>query len=162
MGGVPGAASRGLAEDPTGSFSLCRIGEALGALGRHTEALDYLTRALRKHEQELRADTASLFNRLAVVEDRGRICKILASLGKPDAPATCGRATAFAGAITVDPSHAFPRAFLALVWSEMGSAYEMLAGRHHRRGGSAGLSVAARDRYRRSHEIWADLRRAVW
>ncbi len=149
----------GLAEDPTGSFTLCRVGEALGALGRHQEALDHLTRALRKHEQDLRADTASLYNRLAVVEDRGRICSTLASLGRPDAPASCARATAFGAAITVEPGHAFPRAFLAAAWTQVGVAYETLA----RRPGVAPADrrdyrLAARDRHRRSHEIWADLK----
>ena len=33
----------GLADNPTGSFDLCRVGEALAALGRHEEALGYLT-----------------------------------------------------------------------------------------------------------------------
>jgi eukaryotic-like serine/threonine-protein kinase len=149
----------GLAEDSTGSFSLCRVGEALGALGRHQEALGYLRRALRRHEQELRADTASLFSRLAVVEDLGRICKTLASLGRPDALAACARATAFAQAIIVEPSHAFPRAFLAAVWSNMGEAYETMAGRP----GTAAADrrnyrLAARERHRRSHEIWSDLK----
>ena len=145
-------------EDSSATFSLCRVGEALAALGRHDEALGYLNQALRKHERELRADTANLFSRLAVVEDLGRICKSLASLGRPDAPAACGRTTTFATAIAVEPGHAFPRAFLAAAWSDVGAAYESLARQ-------AGISpamrreyrLAARDRHRRSHEIWADL-----
>jgi non-specific serine/threonine protein kinase/serine/threonine-protein kinase len=147
-----------LAEDSTGSFNLCRVGEALGALGRHEEALGYLRLALRKHERELRADTVSLFSRLAVVEDLGRVCQNLASLGWPDAPAACARATRFAEGIVVEPSHAFPRAFLAAVWSDVGEAYETLAGRS---GGTEedrrDYSLAAMERHRRSHEIWSDL-----
>ncbi|MBA3895153.1 MAG: tetratricopeptide repeat protein [Gemmatimonadales bacterium] len=100
-----------LAEDSTGSFSLCRVGEALAGLGRDAEALGYLKRALRRHEQELRADTVNLFTRLAVVEDLARICKVLARLGRSDAPAGCARTTAFAEGISVEPDHAFPRAF---------------------------------------------------
>jgi non-specific serine/threonine protein kinase/serine/threonine-protein kinase len=148
----------GLAENPTGSFFLCRIGEALGALDRHEEALGYLRRALRRHEQELRADTANLFTRLAVVEDLGRICKSTAGLGRPEASAACARATAFAEAIAVEPTHAFPRAFLAAVWTEIGEAHDTLAGRP-----ATGASdrrthrVAARERHHRSHEIWSDL-----
>jgi serine/threonine protein kinase/tetratricopeptide (TPR) repeat protein len=148
-----------LAEDTTGSFNLCRVGEALGALGRHEEALGYLRRALRKHERELRADSVSLFSRLAVVEDLGRVCKNLASLGRPDAPAACARVTRFAEAIVVEPSHAFPRAFLAAVWSDVGEAYETLAGRSGgTEEGRRGYSLAARERHRRSHEIWSDLK----
>jgi non-specific serine/threonine protein kinase/serine/threonine-protein kinase len=147
-----------LAEDSTGSFNLCRVGEALGALGRHEQALGYLRRALRKHEQDLRADTVSLFNRLAVVEDLGRVCKTLSSLGRPDAPAACARATAFAQAIIVEPSHAWPRAFLAAAWSDMGEAYETLAGRAATtEADRRGYPLAAMEGHRRSHEIWSDL-----
>ena len=148
----------GLAEDSTGSFSLCRVGEALAGLGRDEEALGYLRRALRRHEQELRADTVNLFTRLAVVEDLARICKLLARLGRPDAPAACSRTTGFAEGISVEPSHAFPRAFVAVAWSGMGEAYETLA-----RGGATvpadrrSYRLAAREKHRRSHEIWADL-----
>jgi tetratricopeptide (TPR) repeat protein len=146
-----------LAENPGGAF-VCRVGEALAALGRDEEALGYFRTALQRHERDLRADTADLFSRLAVVEDLGRVCKSLATLGRSDAPAACGRSTAFAERIVVEPSHAFPRAFLAAAWTQMGVAYEVLA----RRAGAAGMDhrdyrLTAVERYRRSHEIWADL-----
>jgi tetratricopeptide (TPR) repeat protein/tRNA A-37 threonylcarbamoyl transferase component Bud32 len=147
-----------LAEDSTGSFSLCRVGEALGALGRHEEALGYLRPALQRHERDLRADTANLFHRLAVVEDLGRICKTLATLGRPDAPAACARTTTFAAAIAVEPTHAFPRAFLAAIWTAVGEAHETLADRPSTAGADR-LShrLAAREGHRRSQEIWSDL-----
>jgi eukaryotic-like serine/threonine-protein kinase len=149
----------GLAEDSTSSFNLCRVGEALAALGLHEEALGYLRRALRRHEQELRADTGSLFTRLAVVEDLGRVCKTVASLGRPDAPAACARTTAFAEGITVEPSHAFPRAFLAAAWSDVGEAYETMAGRPAAAAADRrNYRLAARERHSRSHEIWSDLK----
>jgi non-specific serine/threonine protein kinase/serine/threonine-protein kinase len=146
------------AQDSTGSFQ-CRIGEALAALGRHEEALPYFTRAVRGHLRELRADTANLYSRLTVVEDLGRTCKSLAALGRPSASAACVRATAFAEAISVEPSHAFPRAFLAATWSAVGEAYERLAGQANvatedRRD----YQLAAMDRYRRSRDIWHDLK----
>jgi tetratricopeptide (TPR) repeat protein len=148
----------GLAEDSTSSFALCRVGEALGALGRHEEALGYLSRALRKHQQELRADTVSLFSRLAVVEDMGRICKTLATLSRPDAPAACAKTTAFATAIAVEPGHAFPRAFLAAAWSDLGNAYETLAARPTAsEADRRDYRLAAMERHRTSHEIWSDL-----
>jgi tetratricopeptide (TPR) repeat protein len=146
------------AEDSTGSFNLCRVGEALGALGRHEEALGYLRSALGKHERELRADTASLFSRLAVVEDLGRICKSTARLGRPEASAACVRATAFAEAIAVEPTHAFPRAFLAAVWTEIAEAHDTLAGRPATGASDRRIHrVAAGEQHRRSHEIWSDL-----
>jgi hypothetical protein len=145
------------AEDTTGSFQ-CQLGEALAALGRHEEALGYFTRAVRGHQRELRADTASLFNRLAVVEDLGRICKTLAVLGRPDASAACARATAFAEAISVEPSHAWPRAFLAATGTDVGTAYETLAGRPATSAADRReYRLAARKQHRKSHEIWSDL-----
>jgi tetratricopeptide (TPR) repeat protein len=147
----------GFAEDTTSSFQ-CRLGEALAALGRHEEALGYFTRAVRGHQRELRADTASLFNRLAVVEDLGRICKTLAVLGRPDASAACARATAFAEAISVEPSHAWPRAFLAATGTDVGTAYETLAGRPATAAADRReYRLAAREQHRKSHEIWSDL-----
>ncbi|HEU4525607.1 MAG TPA: protein kinase [Gemmatimonadales bacterium] len=148
----------GLAQNPEGAFDMCRVGEALAALGRHQEALGYFDTALRRHERELRADTADLVSRLAVLEDLGRVCKSLATLGRPDAPTACGRSTRFAERITVAPTHAFPRAFLAAAWTEMGGAYEALA----RRPGTGATDrkvyrAAAVEQYRKSHEIWADL-----
>lgn len=148
-----------LAENPTGSFLLCRVGEALAALGRYQEALGYLQRALGKHEQELRVDTASLFNRLAVLEDRGRICQTLASLRRPDAPVACASVTAFAEGIKVEPTHAFPRAFLATAWTNMGKAYEVLSrGKAGSPSDRQSFRTATLDRHRRSYEIWADLK----
>ena len=149
----------GLVDNPAGSFDLCRVGEALAALGRHEEALGYLSRALQRHERELRADTAGLVRRLAIVEDLGRVCKSLAILGRPDAPAACSRTTAFADRIVVEPSHAFPRAFLAAAWTDMGHAYDTLAARHSTSGADRrDYRFAAVERYRRSHEIWRDLK----
>jgi hypothetical protein len=119
--------------------------------------LGYFTRAVRGHQRELRADTASLFNRLAVVEDLGRICKTLAVLGRPDASAACARATAFAEAISVEPGHAWPRAFLAATRTDVGTAYETLAGRPATSADRREYRLAAREQHRRSHEIWSDL-----
>ena len=148
----------GLAENPKGAF-VCRVGEALAALGRHQEALGYLTTAIQRHERELRADTANLFNRLAVLEDLGRVCTSLGILGRPDAPAACTRTSAFAERIVVEPGHAFPRAFLAAIWTGLGSAYDTLAaGPGTSAADRRDYRFAALERYRRSHEIWTDLK----
>jgi tetratricopeptide (TPR) repeat protein/tRNA A-37 threonylcarbamoyl transferase component Bud32 len=148
-----------LAENPAASFYLCRVGEALAALDRSEDALGYLQRALRRHEEELRADSVSLFTRLAIVEDLGRICKVVARLGRADASAACRRATTFTEGITVEPTHAFPRAFIAAAWSDMGEAYETLGRRESAPlGERRTFLAAATDRHRRSHEIWIDLK----
>jgi serine/threonine protein kinase/tetratricopeptide (TPR) repeat protein len=145
------------AADPKGAF-ICRVGEALAALGKHQQALPYFTVALQRHERELKADTANLFNRLAVVEDLGRACKSVAILGHPDAAAACRRAAAFADGIVVEPGHAFPRAILATAWTDMGRAYDTLAARHSTpEADRRDYRVSAVERYRRSREIWTDL-----
>jgi hypothetical protein len=59
----------------------------------------------------------------------------------------------------VEPSHAFPRAFLAAIWTGLGRAYDTLAGAP---GASAAdrrdYRFAAVERYQKSHEIWMDLK----
>jgi eukaryotic-like serine/threonine-protein kinase len=146
-----------LARDP-GSAFICRIGEALSHLGRHQEALGYYREALRRHHTQLRADTANLLRRLAVAEDDGRVCKTLAILRRDDAAAACRETSRSIGAISVEPEHAFPRAFLAAVWTTLGEAYETMAARAT---GSPeerqGYRAAALTMHRRSLEIWTDL-----
>jgi tetratricopeptide (TPR) repeat protein len=146
-----------LAEDSSGTFIVCRIGEALDHLGRHEEALDHFRRALAAHFRDFRADTTLLQNKLAIVEDQGRICKTLASLGRADAPDACAQATRSAAAITVDSSYAFPRAFVAAAFTDVGDAYEILAGR--RGANRQTYLAAATDVHGRSRAIWADLAR---
>jgi len=146
-----------LSHHPGNAF-VCRIGESLSHLGRHEEALGYYREALRRHHAELRADTANLVRRLAVAEDDGRVCKTLAILGRSEAAATCGQASRSIEAITVEPDYAFPRAFLAAVWTTLGEAYEVLAARsasspaQRREYQAAGLAL-----HRRSLDIWTDL-----
>ncbi len=137
---------------------VCRIGEALGHLGRHAEALGYYRLALERHHAELRADTANLLRRLAVAEDDGRVCKTLATLGRPDAPTACGQASQSIAKIIVDSSYAFPRALLASVWTDLGQGYETLAGRRVPSAPERGdYRTAALAMHRRSLEIWTDL-----
>ncbi len=137
---------------------VCRIGEALGHLGRHAEALGYYRLALERHHAELRADTANLLRRLSVAEDDGRVCKTLATLGRPDAPTACGQASQSIAKIIVDSNYAFPRALLASVWTDLGQGYETLAGRRVPSAPERGdYRTAALAMHRRSLEIWTDL-----
>ena len=144
-----------LAEDSTGWFTLCRIGEALAALGREKEALTFLTRALRKHAQELRADTANLFTRLAIVEDRVRNVQRDARPARRAGVLGAARSSA---KIAVEPNHAFARAFLArpgAIWAKRSSASRDV---RSLRGRSADYRLAASEQFRRSRDIWADLK----
>jgi non-specific serine/threonine protein kinase/serine/threonine-protein kinase len=142
-----------------GSAFVCRIGEALSHLGRHEEALGYYREALRRHHAELRADTANLVRRLAVAEDDGRVCQTLAILGRREAATACRQTSRSIAAIAIEPDHAFPRAFLAAVWTSLGEGYETLAARGP---GSAAerrdYRVAALAMHRHSLEIWTDLK----
>jgi tetratricopeptide (TPR) repeat protein/tRNA A-37 threonylcarbamoyl transferase component Bud32 len=147
-----------LALSPTGSFHLCRVGEALGHLGRHEEALSHFRRALTLHYRELRADTAGLISKLAVLEDQGRICKTLATLGRTEGSAACVEASRSARGITVDSGYAFPRAFIAAAFTDVGDAYEMMAGRRRTAATDRrDYLAAALDVRRRSRAIWVDL-----
>ncbi len=146
-----------VARNPKTPF-VCRVGEALGHLGRHAEALGYYRLALERHHAELRADTANLLRRLAVAEDDGRVCKTLATLARPDAPTACGQASQSIAKITVDSSYAFPRALLASVWTNLGEGYEMLVRRQARSVTvNEDYRTAALAMHRRSLDIWTDL-----
>ena len=93
------------------------------------------------------------------MEDLGRVCKSLAILGRQDAPAACRRTAAFGDRIMVEPTHAFPRAMLAVAWTDMGRAYDTLAARHSTpEADRRDYRFAAVERYRRSYEIWKDLK----
>jgi hypothetical protein len=78
--------------------------------------------------------------------------------GRPEAPTTCREASQSILKITVDSSYAFPRAFLAAVWTNLGEGYETLAGRAGRSTPQhADYQRAAFLMHRRSLEIWTDL-----
>ena len=147
------------AADSTGGF-VCRIGEALVELGRHEEGLGYFRRALTVHLKDLRTDTVNLFRKLAVLEDEARICKTLARLERPDAPDNCRRATSFMDAIEVEPEHAFPRAFMAAAWTNLGDAYAIMGtvmGPAAPPADRRSYRAAALEMHARSLATWTDL-----
>lgn len=147
-----------LAEDPEAPFSLLRVGDALEHLGRREEALAYYRHALRNHLKELQADPADLYKRLAVAEERTRICQTLVGLGQAEGAPACAEAVSFMAATQVEPAHAWPRAFSGALWSQLGAAYAVLAVQPSTsRADARTYRVASRDGYRRSLEIWTDL-----
>jgi tetratricopeptide (TPR) repeat protein len=149
---------RNLAESPNSGFNQYRAGQALMHLGRPVDALSHFRRALQYHQQEYQADTASLFNQLTLAMDQSGVCKALSRVGGPDAAGTCGRTAAYVLAIPVEPAHAFARSHLAGIWFELGEAYEDLARRSSTQSERHPHRTAARDMYRRSREIWFDLK----
>ncbi len=147
-----------LAVEPNSGFNQLRAGEALAQLGRHTEALGRLRRALELHTAEFKADSGSLFNRLTLAADHAAICKTLAALARPEAVAACARTASFIAATPVEPTHAFPRAHFAAIWSDLGDAYDALAAAPTTPGADRRAHrVRAREMYGRSVEIWTDL-----
>ncbi len=148
-----------LAAEPNSGLNQFRVGEALGHLGRHREALEYFRSARRFNIEDLGRDPGNLFNRLALAGDHAWVCKTLAALARPaEAAAACVETASFVDSTRVEPDHAFPRAYFAAIWFDLGEAYDSLAAlpatpraerRTHR--------VAALNMYRRSSEIWSDL-----
>jgi eukaryotic-like serine/threonine-protein kinase len=148
-----------LAEDSTSGLNHFRVGEALAHLRRREEALGHFREALRIHAKELRADSANLFKRLAFAQAQSEVCQMLAGLARSNAGATCAGTASFITATPVEPTHAFPRAFFAALWSDLGEAYDTLAVRRMTPAAdSRNYRMAARDMYRRSAEIWSDLK----
>jgi tetratricopeptide (TPR) repeat protein len=143
---------------PNSGMNQFRVGEALGHLGRHREALDYFRRARDYQFQDLRADPGNLLQRLAVAGDDAWICKTLAALASTEAEAACATTARFVDSTRVEPDHAFPRAYFAAIWFDLGEAYDTLTAR---RVGPAqsrrAHQEAALTMYRRSSEIWSDL-----
>jgi non-specific serine/threonine protein kinase/serine/threonine-protein kinase len=139
-------------------FSNLRAGEALMALHRPAEALPQYREALRLHEAELRADSANLYKKLAVLDDRLKVCQALAALHRPEAPAACASVAALMTATPVEPTNAFPRAMYGGTYSQLGDAYDSLAAqaalsRVRRRA----YRAEALGLYRQSAAIWRDL-----
>ena len=73
-------------------------------------------------------------------------------------PRPAARPRRFVGAIAVEPEYAFPRAFMAAAWTNVGDAYETMAARpgvpapdRH------GYLAAALETHRKSLAIWSDL-----
>ncbi len=150
----------GLAEDSTGAFGFCRLGEALGALGRHEESLGYLRRALRLHEQR-----AAGRHRQPVhpTGDGGGFGTHLQGRRPPRAAGRAGRmrqeqrlrrrrspwtrATPFPGRFSRRPGPTWVRPMKP--WPAV-----LPAAAEDRRN----YRLAARERHRKSHEIWSDLK----
>ena len=147
-----------LAAEPNSGFNQFRVGEALGNLGRHREALEHFQRALGFHTKDLRTDPGSLFNRLAIAGDRSWICKTLTALARPEAASACAETASFVEKTPVEPDHAFPRAYFADIWFNLGAAYDSMAARSATPAGQRRAHrMAALNMYRRSSELWSDL-----
>jgi tetratricopeptide (TPR) repeat protein len=149
---------RMLAAEPKSGFNQLRVGEALAHLGRHREALEYFQRALQFHIEDLHRDPGNLVNRLAVAGDDAWICKSLAALARPEAAAACAETAAFVDSTRVEADHAFPRAYFADIWFDLGEAHDILASRPAAPTAERGAHrIAALNMYRRSSKIWSDL-----
>ena len=149
-----------LAAEPNSGMNHFRVGEALGNLGRHHEALEHFRRALGLHTKDLRADPGNLLHRLTIAGDRCWSCKTLTALARPEAPSACAETASFVEETSVEPDHAFPRAYFAAIWFDLGEAYDRMAARPATPAGQRQAHrVAALNMYRRSNEIWSDLAR---
>jgi hypothetical protein len=109
--------------------------------------------------QQYRGDSGNLFKRLQLMESQNKVCGVLGTIAPKEADAECGRAARFMNATTLDPSNAGFLGYLAGQYFDMGGVYDTLASRS--RASKAEVRrfrEAAVDMYRRSSEIWSDLR----
>jgi len=108
---------------------------------------------------EYRADPANLYKRLQLMESQNKICGVLGRITPKEAEPECARAARFMNATVLEPTNAGYRGYLAGQYSEMGQAYDSLASRPSvSRADARSFQQAALDMYRRSSEIWTDLR----
>jgi tetratricopeptide (TPR) repeat protein len=143
------------------TFQLVRVGNVLARLGEHEQALVYYRRAETLSEREVAADPENLWKRGALIETRAFTCAALAGMGRhgPLAQA-CGGTAAMIEETTVEPTNAVLRAAFARSYTAMADAYGTLAGdRRSSSGQRRSYSRTARDLYRKSVAIWADMRR---
>jgi tetratricopeptide (TPR) repeat protein len=141
------------------ALSLVRVGDMEMRLRRPAQALSRYRQALAIGAEQLRADSANLVKRLQLMESQAKICRALGAATPERAEAECSRAAALMNAMVLEPSNAGYRGYLAGQYSDMGQAYDSLAA--HRPPSSPDgrrFRVAALEMYRRSSEIWSDLR----
>jgi len=141
------------------AINLVRVADMETRLGRLTKALSAYRQAMAMAIVEYRADSANLYKRLQLMESQNKICGVLGRITPKEAEPECARAARFMNATVLEPTNAGYRGYLAGQYSEMGQAYDSLASR---RSGSVAearrFQGAALDMYRRSSEIWTDLR----
>jgi non-specific serine/threonine protein kinase/serine/threonine-protein kinase len=141
------------------AINLIRVGDMEVRLGRARQALSRYREAHSMAVEEFRADSNNLYKRLQVMESQARICRALGAVTPNSADAECSRAAALMNATVLDSSNAGYRGYLAGQYSDLGEAYDSLAARHPASSPDARRSRrAALDMYRRSAEIWVDLR----
>ncbi|HET7468055.1 MAG TPA: serine/threonine-protein kinase [Gemmatimonadales bacterium] len=140
------------------AFNLVRVGDMEFQLGRAAQALSRHRQALAMRREEFRADSNNLFKRFQVMESESKICAVLGALSPREAEPACGRAAELMNATALDPSNAGYRGFLAGQYSDMGQAYDSLAAHPVRKADVERFRQAALDMYRRSSQIWVDLR----
>jgi hypothetical protein len=137
------------------AFSLARVGDMLLKLGRPDQALASYRESRKIRVAELRSDSTNLFKRFQMVEAQAGVCRATAATPARADP-ECDRAAELMRGISLEPSNAGYRGFLAGQLSDLAVVYDSLARRgaaedgHRRR-------QAALELYRRSSAIWSDL-----
>jgi len=140
------------------AFDLTRIGDMLVRLGDHEQALGEYRRSLDIRKPELRADPTNLLKRLALIESHARLCKTLASVGRPSARAACAETASLMDKTVIEPTDAGDRGYIAGAYSDLGEVYETLAAsRATPPADRRDYWRAARGLHQRSLSIWSDL-----
>jgi tetratricopeptide (TPR) repeat protein len=139
------------------TYAIVQIGNMLGRLGRHSEAMRYYRRAETIRAASVRADSASLWKQASLMEVRVAICSSLAALGSAGAPAACADSAVQLDRTAVSPDNAAIRTFVADSYASIGEAYTALA-RAGSIDGAGSFQRQARDMFKRSVDVWADLR----
>jgi eukaryotic-like serine/threonine-protein kinase len=141
------------------AIDLLRVGDVETRLGRPARALAAYRQALGMAVGEFQADSTNLYKRLQLMESQNKVCGVLGRIAPAEAEPACARAARFMDATVLEPSNAGYRGYLAGQYSEMGQAYDSLASRVQVSSpGGRRFQVAAVGMYRRSSEIWTDLR----
>ena len=149
-------------EETTGglAWALVRVAELEEQLGRTATAIPLFRRAAAIRAADVKADPTNLWKRVALVEARGLLSKILARTAPRDvAAADIAETVALIEQTKVERDNVSYLIFFADVYADMGAARLLLAGRAPRGSEeSRGHARAACDVLERSRAIWDDRR----
>jgi non-specific serine/threonine protein kinase/serine/threonine-protein kinase len=142
------------------AYALIRVGDMESTLGHGGRALAGYHRSLALRAADVKKDPVNLWKRSSLIEAHAKITKALAREGRRQAAdAEAAEAVALMDKTAVEPTNAAFRSFFADTYADLGEAQVTLArhvetpttesGEHWR---------AAREAYRRSLDVWQDLR----
>ena len=142
------------------AYALIRLGDMLARLAELPQALARYRQSLELRSRDVESDPSNLWKRASLIEAHAKLAKTLAKMRDGEAAvATCADTLALMDATTLEPTNAAIRGFFAETFGDLAEAHSTL-------GAAAAPTTPERaehqrracELYRRSGEIWQDMR----